>query len=212
GGGGVPLSASPNPVLAGQQVTVTGTGWRANKDYTVWFNGAEVGEVIADDNGTFTFVFTVPPGTADGSYLIELYRNNRLVADTTISVGAPPPPTSTSSTTTTIPTTCVVTGATASPNPVKRKTSNPKVLLSDLTIKVTTNGYSGCSSMYVYYAVAPNQNVYGTITSLANLGGGVYQGVIPATKHTDWTTGQKTFSVFLGGQVLWSGGSFTVTN
>ena len=69
------ISAKP-----GQEVTITGTGFQAANPAEVRFNALD-GPVLASvpapiTGGTLSATFTVPAGTAPGSYVIMVTQNN----------------------------------------------------------------------------------------------------------------------------------------
>jgi hypothetical protein len=64
---------------AGEEVTLTGTGFRQPHDVLVRFNALD-GPVLASPGkptgGNITATFTVPPGTAPGNYVIIVSQTN----------------------------------------------------------------------------------------------------------------------------------------
>ena len=74
------FNVTPGTVVAGGQVTVSGQGCAANAQVIITMTEAApqraVGDVIftttitADENGEFTYTFTVPVGTPAGTYEI----------------------------------------------------------------------------------------------------------------------------------------------
>src|ERR1051326_258253 len=61
------LSLSQSSGQSGSRVTANGVGFRPSEAVDVTFNGEDVGEPTAGDNGAFSLSFTVPT-LAQGSY------------------------------------------------------------------------------------------------------------------------------------------------
>jgi LPXTG-motif cell wall-anchored protein len=60
----------PNP-KCGQTVDVVGTGYLPNTLVTVSVGGSVVGTVMTDDQGSFTFPYTLPVPCVDGEQIIR---------------------------------------------------------------------------------------------------------------------------------------------
>ena len=63
---------------AGEQVTLTGTGFRQADPVQVRFNaldGPVLAELAKPDNQTINMSFTVPPGTQPGNYVVIVTQN-----------------------------------------------------------------------------------------------------------------------------------------
>lgn len=56
---------SPTSGPIGEEVTISGTGFAATSNTTIFFDGSEVTSALTDDNGSFTGKFSVPSGTTD---------------------------------------------------------------------------------------------------------------------------------------------------
>jgi hypothetical protein len=66
------ISLTPSAVSPGSQVAINGTGFAAGEVVLIRFNGAVIGTTNADSLGNFGgFLFTVPSGTAGGSYSVS---------------------------------------------------------------------------------------------------------------------------------------------
>ena len=78
----------------GEQVTVTGTGFRLANQVDVRFNALD-GPVIASlpkpDNQTINTTFTVPPGTVPGSYVV-IVTQTKPDGSLALSPSGPPSP------------------------------------------------------------------------------------------------------------------------
>lgn len=100
-----PFNVSPGTVVAGGSVTVSGKGCSPGAPVTITMvEGAvqrAVGDVIfettitADENGEFTYTFTVPVGTPVGTYTITAECNDGVVFSATIDVVDATTPTTT---------------------------------------------------------------------------------------------------------------------
>ncbi|MCU1372662.1 MAG: cell wall anchor protein [Ilumatobacteraceae bacterium] len=118
-----PFNVSPGTVVAGGSVTVSGKGCSPNAPVTITMvEGAAqkaVGDVIfettitSDENGEFTFTFTVPVGTPVGTYEVKAECNDGVVFSAFIDVVD-------STTATTTP----GTGSTGSSGPIVRTGSD----------------------------------------------------------------------------------------
>ncbi|MCU0268360.1 MAG: LPXTG cell wall anchor domain-containing protein [Acidimicrobiales bacterium] len=59
-----------DPVVdPGQTVTISGSGFLPGETVRVLVNGAQVGTALVDEQGNFTFQYTIPAGTAPGTVL-----------------------------------------------------------------------------------------------------------------------------------------------
>lgn len=100
-----PFNVSPGTVVAGGDVTVSGQGCAPGAEVTITLtlvtpakaagDGVVVATVIADENGKFTVTFTVPEGTAAGTYNVSATCGGVEVASANIEVVDSSPTTTT---------------------------------------------------------------------------------------------------------------------
>jgi hypothetical protein len=79
------INATPIEGVAGEMITVSGTGFGEKVNVTIKFAGDEVATTTTDDVGSFQATFTLPIRAA-GIYLIEAQdeENNIAIADVTV--------------------------------------------------------------------------------------------------------------------------------
>lgn len=100
-----PFNVSPGTVVAGGQLTVSGKGCDPGAEVTISMVEAAaqkaVGDVIftttvtADENGEFTYTFTVPAGTPVGTYQVTAECNDGVVFSAFVDVVDSTTPTTT---------------------------------------------------------------------------------------------------------------------
>ncbi len=79
----------------GETVTVTGTGFRAGADYSLWLHSTPVqvvDSVTASENGEFSASFAVPADTPAGEHTVHARLGETSLANTTLQVTPPPTP------------------------------------------------------------------------------------------------------------------------
>lgn len=83
------LSIEEDPVLAGEEVTVTGTGFEPGEDVEFTFDGQSVGTESANNDGEATLEFTLPEDTESGPYTLEAVGlESEIQTSLTVHVGA----------------------------------------------------------------------------------------------------------------------------
>src|SRR5437879_972833 len=82
------LTASPSTVAAGNVVTFTGTGFNPSQTITLSSSGTgtSIASTTSDTAGAFSVSWTVPAGTAAGTYTITAADQSGLTASTTLTV------------------------------------------------------------------------------------------------------------------------------
>lgn len=100
-----PFNVSPGTVVAGGSLTVSGQGCEPGAEVTISMVEASpqraVGDVIftatvtADENGNFTYTFTVPAGTPVGTYEVKAECGNGVVYSAFVDVVDATTPTTT---------------------------------------------------------------------------------------------------------------------
>jgi LPXTG-motif cell wall-anchored protein len=69
--GGGTLTIDDASLEPGQQFRLFGTGWEPNSTVVVYLDGEQLGTVVADGEGNFTFVGTLPLGTEPGQHTLS---------------------------------------------------------------------------------------------------------------------------------------------
>lgn len=66
--GSAVISVDPVTVTPGGSVTITGVGFPPNVLVPLFFNDEPIGSPVTDENGAFTFVYTIPADTPAGTF------------------------------------------------------------------------------------------------------------------------------------------------
>lgn len=84
------LSATPDSAPAGQQITVSGSGFYAHETASLyWDGGTRVGKAPTSASGDFTTTITIPAGTTAGTHFLAV-RGSRSFAGATANVTVTP--------------------------------------------------------------------------------------------------------------------------
>ncbi len=114
---GCALIISPNPGWRGADVAFTGTGFAANTGYYVNFGGEKIKEGTTNENGVFSFNYTIPGDYPTGTtnvFATDDVASCEQNPDYQVNASGPTTTTTTTTSTTTIPptTTTIAAGST----------------------------------------------------------------------------------------------------
>lgn len=65
------ISISPLTIAPGGTVTITGEGFPPDVSVPLFFNGDEIGAPVTDEDGAFSFLYTVPADATTGTVTFE---------------------------------------------------------------------------------------------------------------------------------------------
>jgi len=85
------ITLSPDTALEGDTITVSGTGFGAEKAVTIYLDGDELttspSDVETDENGSFTCTFKVPDGTTAGDHTVKAEDEDGNSDTATLTIG-----------------------------------------------------------------------------------------------------------------------------